>query len=94
MKDKTFHVYALSTRELVREIIDIILPTDWDWTLGISVYTPRCARSEFFPWIRRGSAWLQYYLIQKLPESKAFCNEITLCLHTDYSLNHIRIIEQ
>ena len=74
--------------------IDIIMPTDWDWTLGISVYTPRCAGSEFCLWIQRGTARLQYYLIQKLPESKAFCDEIMLCLHTDYSLNHIRIIEQ
>ena len=28
--------------------IDIILLTaNWDWSLGISVYTPRCAGSEF-----------------------------------------------
>ena len=69
--------------------IDIILPTDWDWTLGISMYTLcGCARSEFCPLIQA------YTANTKLPESKAFCNEITLCLHTDYSLYHIQIIEQ
>ena len=36
--------------------IDIILPTDWDWTLGISVYTARCAGGQFCPWIQRDTA--------------------------------------
>lgn len=46
---------------------------------AFSVYTPEVN----LPLI---TARLQYHLIQKLPESKAFHDEIALCLHTDYSI--------